>query len=79
MDAGYKGTGATREYDMRSSKGNVFKRRHRLAGQGYGMLKKLGGRASRYVWPAAERKIPQAMQTIQQVLDKFTKISKGQF
>lgn len=79
MNAGYKGTGMTREYDVVSASGVRFKKRHKLAGQGYGMIKKLGGRASRFVWPAAESKIPQARQEIQKVLTKFTQISKGQF
>ena len=77
MNAGYKGSGVTREYNV-SRGGVTFKRKHSLAGQGYGMLKKLGGKASRYVWPAAESKIPQARLEIQKVLDRFTKISKGQ-
>jgi hypothetical protein len=78
MNAGFKGSGVTREYNV-TRNGVTFKRKHTLAGQGYGMLKKLGGKASRFIWPAAESKIPQARMEIEKVLEKFTKISKGQF
>ena len=78
MNAGYKGSGVTKEYNV-TRNGVTFKRKHTVAGQGYGMLKKLGGKASRFIWPAAESKIPQARMEIEKVLEKFTKISKGQF
>lgn len=63
LDAGYKGTGVTREYPYKGGS-----RRHRVNGQGRKMIEKLGGSASRYVWPAAEQSIPAVKAQIEQVL-----------
>jgi len=73
-NAGYKGSGYTREY---SYKGGT--RRHKVNGQFRGIEEKIGGSASRFVWPAAERSIPAAREAIEKILrDAFTRInSKG--
>lgn len=63
LDAGYKGTGVTREYPYKGGS-----RRHRVNGQGRKMIQNLGGSASRYVWPAAEQSIPAVRTQIEQVL-----------
>lgn len=48
----------TREYDYSLSK--TGKRRHKINGQGRAMIRALGGRASRYAWPSAEKALPKA-------------------
>lgn len=77
LGAGYKGSGVTKEY---AYKGGT--RRHRVDGsgvkkanhnykfkrQGDALLQNLGGKASRYVWPAAESSIPAVKQQIEAVL-----------
>jgi hypothetical protein len=63
LDAGYKGSGFTKEYSYKGGS-----RRHRVNGQGRKMIEKLGGSASRYVWPAAEQSIPAVKAQIEQVL-----------
>jgi len=63
LDAGYKGTGRTKEYPYKGGS-----RTHRVNGQGRAMIKNLGGSASRYVWPAAEQSIPAVKAQIEQVL-----------
>jgi hypothetical protein len=54
----------TREYDYTytGKYGGKFlgKRKHRINGQGRIMINRLGGRGSRYVYPAAEKALPQA-------------------
>lgn len=69
FDKGYKGSGFTREYPY---KGGT--RRHRVNGQGRAMVRNLGGTPSRFVWPAAERSIPQARAAVDRVLSKFAKM-----
>lgn len=69
LDSGYKGTGVTRPYPY---KGGF--RVHRLNGQGRAMIRGLGGKASRFVWPAAERAVPAARREIEQVVKKFAKM-----
>lgn len=80
MGAGYKGTGRTKPYAYKGGE-----RSHRVDGrgkkkpghdykfarQGDALLKGLGGSASRYVWPAAERSIPAAREAVDRVLTKF--------
>lgn len=79
MGAGFRGTGLTREY---AYKGGT--RRHRVDGsgiknpkhnykfarQGDALLSNLGGSASRYAWPAAERQIPAVRTKIEALLRK---------
>lgn len=63
LDAGYKGTGYTKEYPYKGGS-----RRHKVNGQGRKMIENLGGKASRYVWPAAEQSIPAVKAQIEAVL-----------
>lgn len=58
----------TREYDYSLSK--TGKRRHRINGQGVAMIRALGGRASRYAWPSAEKALPRAKTESKFVLQK---------
>jgi hypothetical protein len=69
FDKGYRGSGFTREYPY---KGGT--RRHRVNGQGRAMVRNLGGSASRFVWPAAERSIPAARDAVDRVISKFAKM-----
>lgn len=68
LDKGYKGTGYTREYNYRYRNGQTVTRRHKVNGQGRKMIENLGGKASRYVWPAAEGSIPAVKAQIEAVL-----------
>lgn len=71
LNAGYQGSGFTREY---SYKGGT--RKHRVNGQFRGIREKIGGAPSRFVWPAAENSIPQARQQIEKILrDAYTRIN----
>jgi hypothetical protein len=63
FDAGYKGSGFTKEYAYKSGT-----RRHRVNGQGRAMVRNLGNSASRYVWPAAESSLPAVKSQIEAVL-----------
>lgn len=73
-NAGYKGSGYTREYPY---KGGT--RRHKVNGQFRGIEEKIGGSPSRFVWPAAEKSLPAAREAIEKILrDAYTRInSKG--
>ena len=74
VNAGYKGSGYTREY---SWKGTT--RRHKVNGQFSGVEQKIGGSPSRFIWPAAESSIPAAREAIEKILrDAYARInSKG--
>ncbi len=54
----------TREYDYTYHKANgqtyIGKRKHRINGQGRIMIARLASKASRYVYPGAERALPEA-------------------
>ena len=69
IDAGYKGTGITRQYAW---KGTV--RRHRVNGQGRALIRAAGGSASRFVYPAAEASLPQAMREVDRVVSDYAKL-----
>lgn len=69
IDAGYKGTGRTRQYQW---KGGV--RTHRVNGQGRALIRALGGKASRFVYPSAEDSLPQAMREVDKVVSDFAKL-----
>jgi len=58
----------TREYDY--SRSRTGKRRHRINGQGRAMIKALGGKASRFTWPSAEKALPKAKGEVKVVLQK---------
>jgi hypothetical protein len=65
----------TREYDY--SRSATGQRIHRINNQGRAMIQALGGKGSRYVWPAANRAIPHTYQQTRMVLNKsFTKINR---
>lgn len=52
----------TREYDYTYHRGGAAvlgRRKHRINGQGRAMINALGGRGSRYVYPGAEKSLPQ--------------------
>lgn len=74
LNAGYKGSGYTREY---SYKGGT--RRHKVNGQFRGVEEKIGNSPSRFIWPAAENSIPAAREAIEKILrDAYARInSKG--
>ena len=74
MNKGYKGSGFTREFDR-----NGIQVRMRLNGQGYGMLKKLGGGASRFAWPALIQDKPQLEAEVRAVLDRYMAIANRGF
>ena len=77
VNKGYKGTGYTREYYYRLRNGDSIKRRHKVNGQGEKMIQNLGGNASRYVWPAAEKSIPAVRAQIEAVLrNAFDQINR---
>lgn len=75
VDAGYRGSGETRSYQWRGTE-----RTHRVNGQGRAMMNRLGGKASRYVWPAAERSIVDARQEVDRILrEAYATIGKKLF
>ena len=59
----------TREYDYTYTNASggkyVGKRKHRINGQGAAMIRGLSARASRYVYPGAEKELPAAKAKIQ--------------
>jgi len=68
---GYKGTGFTRPYQR-----NGKTIRHRINGQGRAMIQRLGGHASRYLWPAVMTMQPVVAAEIQQIVDKYERIAQ---
>ena len=72
---GFKGTGYTRTYTDRW--GNL--RRHRLNGQGEAMIQGLGGRGSRFLWPAIEQQRPALDKEVQQIINKYIVIVNRKF
>lgn len=77
VNKGYRGTGYTREYNYRLRNGETTTRRHKVNGQGEKMIQNLGGKASRYIWPAAERSIPAVRAQVEAVLrNAFDQINR---
>lgn len=75
VDAGYKGSGYTRPY---AYKGGT--RRHKVNGQGRVLMARMGGKASRYVWPAAEKSLPNARAEVDRILrEAYATIGKKLF
>lgn len=65
----------TSEYRYSRSKTGV--RRHKINNQGVGMIKALGGRSSRYVWPAAEKSMPMVrVQTNRTLQNAYNSINR---
>jgi hypothetical protein len=69
IDSGYKGTGRTKMYKWKNTE-----RMHRVNGQGRALIRALGGKASRFVYPAAEASLPQAMREVDKVVSDFAKL-----
>ena len=65
----------SREYVVRLANGEIQKRRHRVNGQGKSMIRTLGGRASRYGWPALENRIDRVVREIDKVLEKYYRLA----
>jgi hypothetical protein len=65
----------SREYVVRLANGEIQKRRHRVNGQGKSMIQTLGGRASRYGWPALENRIDRVVREIDKVLEKYYRLA----
>lgn len=74
VDKGYKGSGYTREF-MRD--GQMV--RMRLNGQGRAMISRLGGRGSRYVWPALISHKDRLERAVREVLVKYEMIANKRF
>lgn len=70
MNQGYRNSGYTREFNR-----NGIQVRMRLNGQGQGMIKKLGGGASRFAWPALIQSKPQLEAEVRAVIDRYTAIA----
>ena len=63
----------TREYDYTYHKKGqeiIGKRKHKINGQGIAMINGLRSRASRFVWPAAERSLPHAKLEVRKSLEQ---------
>lgn len=76
--AGRKGNGRTgarsRAYSYRLKDGTVITRRHAVNGQGRAMIEELRsryGRASRFGWPALEKRVDDVALQIDKVLQKY--------
>ena len=65
----------TREYTIRLRNGDIVKRRHRVTTQGKQMIANLGGRASRYGWPAVESQLDAVTREIDKVIEKYYRIA----
>ena len=72
---GDKGSGYSKPYTDRY--GNIT--RHRLNGQGESMVSSLGGRGSRYAWPAIEGRKGSLESKVQDVVEKYSAIANGKF
>jgi len=75
VGAGMKGSGYSRPY--RDKYGNI--KRHKLNGQGEAMIAKLGGRGSRYAWPAIVGRKAALESEVAAVIDKYTAIANRGF
>lgn len=71
VNKGDKGSGYSKPYVDRY--GNV--RRHKINGQGSAMISKLGGRGSRYAWPALEHHKSQLEADVEAVVKKYVEIA----
>lgn len=63
----------TREYDYtyhRDGQEIIGKRKHKINNQGLRMIENLKSRASRFVWPAAERSLPHAKLEVRKSLER---------
>lgn len=65
----------SREYTMRLRDGSIVTRRHRVTTQGKQMITNLGGKASRYGWPALENQLGAVTREIDKVIEKYYRIA----
>jgi len=72
---GFKGTGYSRPYTDRY--GNI--RRHKLNGQGEALIRGLGGRGSRYAWPAFESQQGRLSAEVLAIVQKYSIIANRKF
>jgi hypothetical protein len=72
---GDKGSGYSKPYTDRY--GNI--RRHKLNGQGQAMIDGLGGRGSRYAWPAIESSKARLEASVRDVVQKYVQIANRRF
>jgi hypothetical protein len=72
---GDKGSGYSKPYTDRF--GNI--RRHKLNGQGQAMIDGLGGRGSRYAWPAIESSKARLEASVRDVVQKYVQIANRRF
>ena len=69
-----RSAGQSRTYTYRLRDGSVVTRRHRLSGQGQKMIEELRskyGQASRFGWPALEKRVDDVALQIDKVLQKY--------
>jgi hypothetical protein len=73
IDAGYKGSGFTKEYPWKNGT-----RRHKVNGQGRMLVEKMASRMQKdktgIAWPAAVRMLPEAKAKVDATLTKFAKM-----
>ena len=72
---GFKGSGMSRVY--RDRYGNL--RQHRLNGQGEAMISRLGGRGSRFAWPAFQGHQKVLSDRVFAVVEKYAAIANRKF
>jgi len=72
---GNKGSGYSRPFTDRY--GNI--KRYKLNGQGEAMVSALGGRGSRYAWPAIISRKASLESKVQQIVEKYVAIANGKF
>jgi hypothetical protein len=72
---GDRGSGYSKPYTDKY--GNI--RRHKLNGQGEAMIAGLGGRGSRYAWPALEGSKARLESSVRDVVQKYVQIANRRF
>ena len=72
---GNKGSGYSRPYTDKY--GNI--RTHKLNGQGQALIEGLGGRGSRYAWPAIESSKARLEASVRDVVQKYVQIANRRF
>jgi hypothetical protein len=75
LNKGDKGSGYSRPYTDRY--GNI--RTHKLNGQGKAMIELLGGRGSRYAWPAFESSQGRLSNSVLAVVERYAAIANRKF
>lgn len=67
--------GVSRSYQIRLRDGSVVTRKHKVTTQGKQMIANLGGKASRYGWPALENRVDAVAREIDRVIEKYYRIA----